>query len=110
MSERDRSLILDQPEDHLDNAFLVSNVVNGLVGRTLGGAQTIVATHNANIPVLGAADKVIVLHSDGTTGAVDVQGPFDVPDVVDRITRIMEGGREAFARRSYFYSQYEGTE
>jgi energy-coupling factor transporter ATP-binding protein EcfA2 len=110
MSERDRSLILDQPEDHLDNAFLVSNVVNGLVSRTVGGAQTIVATHNANIPVLGAADNVVVLTSDGTTGAVDVQGPFDAPDVVDRITRIMEGGREAFARRSSFYSRYQGTE
>ena len=110
MSERDRSLMLDQPEDHLDNAFLVSNVVNGLVGRTADGSQTIVATHNANIPVLGSADNVVVLFSDGTTGAVDVQGPFDAPDVVNRITLFMEGGWDAFARRSLFYSRYEESE
>lgn len=110
MSERDRSLILDQPEDHLDNAFLVSNVVSGFVGRTRGGAQTIVATHSANIPVLGSAGTVVVLTSDGSTGSVDVQGPFDDPHVVDRITRLMEGGREAFAQRSAFYARYGAVE
>ena len=108
MSERERSLILDQPEDHLDNAFLVSNVVSALLARTRGGAQTIVATHNANIPVLGSADTVLVLDSDGTTGTVEVQGPFDDDAVVDRITQLMEGGRDAFARRSSFYAEHGG--
>src|SRR5665647_343887 len=108
MSERERSLILDQPEDHLDNAFLVSNVVSALLARTGSGAQTIVATHNANIPVLGSADTVVVLGSDGTTGSVEVQGPFDDDAVVDHITQLMEGGREAFARRSSFYAEHGG--
>lgn len=106
MSERDRSLILDQPEDHLDNAFLVSNVVSGLVGRTRGGAQTIVATHNANIPVLGSADNVVVLTSDGARGSVEAQGRFDEAQIVERITRLMEGGKEAFDMRSAFYARY----
>jgi ABC-type protease/lipase transport system fused ATPase/permease subunit len=108
ISERERSLILDQPEDHLDNAFLVSNVVSALLARTESGAQTIVATHNANIPVLGSADTVVVLGSDGTTGSVEVQGPFDDDAVVDRITQLMEGGRAAFARRSSFYAEHGG--
>lgn len=108
MSERERSLILDQPEDHLDNAFLVSNVVSALLARTESGAQTIVATHNANIPVLGSADTVVVLGSDGTSGSVEVQGPFDDDAVVDRITQLMEGGRDAFARRSSFYAEHGG--
>ncbi|MDX6310293.1 MAG: hypothetical protein QOI06_3339 [Nocardioidaceae bacterium] len=108
MSEQERSLILDQPEDHLDNAFLVSNVVTALLARTRSGVQTIVATHNANIPVLGSAGTVVVLASDGTTGAVEVQGPFDDFAVVDRITQLMEGGRDAFARRSSFYAEHGG--
>ncbi|NGP05775.1 AAA family ATPase [Rhodococcus sp. 14C212] len=108
LSERERTLILDQPEDHLDNAFLVTNVVSGLTARRLYGAQTIVATHNANIPVLGSADNVIVLTSDGRVGSVDVHGPFDAEEVVDRITRLMEGGRDAFARRSAFYAEHGG--
>ncbi len=108
LSERERTLILDQPEDHLDNAFLVTNVISGLISRGQNGAQTIVATHNANIPVLGSADTVIVLTSDGRVGSVDVRGSFDADDVVDRITRLMEGGRDAFARRSAFYAEHGG--
>lgn len=110
LSEGERTLILDQPEDHLDNAFLVDNVVSGLNKRRIGGAQTIVATHNANIPVLGSAENVIVLGSDGRVGRVEVQGTFDSADIVDRITRLMEGGREAFARRSAFYAEHGGLE
>lgn len=110
LSEQERTLILDQPEDHLDNAFLVTNVVSGLNKRRQGGAQTIVATHNANIPVLGSADNVVVLSSDGRIGRVDVQGAFDSDAVVDEITRIMEGGRDAFARRAAFYTEHGGLE
>ncbi|MFD2796501.1 AAA family ATPase [Promicromonospora vindobonensis] len=110
LSERERTLILDQPEDHLDNAFLVTNIVTGLDARRLSGAQTIVATHNANIPVLGSADNVIVLESDGTVATVDVQGAFDSEDIVNQITRLMEGGRDAFARRSSFYAEHGGID
>lgn len=108
LSERDRTLILDQPEDHLDNAFLVSNIIAGLDARGKAGAQTIVATHNANIPVLGSADNVIALSSDGKVGGVSVQGAFDSQGIVDKITGLMEGGRDAFARRSAFYSAHGG--
>jgi energy-coupling factor transporter ATP-binding protein EcfA2 len=106
LSEQLRTLILDQPEDHLDNAFLVTNVIGGLDSRRQSGAQTIIATHNANIPVLGEAENVIVLTSDGQAGTVAIQGPFDTDTIVDNITRLMEGGREAFARRSAFYAQH----
>ncbi len=106
LSEQLRTLILDQPEDHLDNAFLVTNVIGGLDSRRQSGAQTIIATHNANIPVLGEAENVIVLTSDGQAGTVAVQGPFDTDTIVDNITRLMEGGRAAFARRSAFYAQH----
>ncbi|MBO0985274.1 AAA family ATPase [Rathayibacter sp. SD072] len=106
LSERERTLILDQPEDHLDNAFLVANIISGLNRRTQDGAQTIVATHNANVPVLGSADNVVVLESDGKAGRVDVQGVFDTKAVVEKITKLMEGGKDAFARRAAFYAEY----
>lgn len=108
LSEQERTLIIDQPEDHLDNAYLVKNVVASLVVRGQNGAQTIVATHNANIPVLGSADRVIVLTSDGKNGRVNASGPFDEDEIVETITGLMEGGREAFARRSAFYEEHGG--
>jgi ABC-type lipoprotein export system ATPase subunit len=108
LSEQERTLILDQPEDHLDNAYLVENVVGGLMTRQRNGAQTIIATHNPNIPVLGSAENVVVLASDGSTGRVDRNGAFDELPIVQTITTLMEGGRDAFARRYEFYSEHGG--
>ncbi len=106
LTEHKRILILDQPEDHLDNAFLVKSVVSGLVSRSRGAAQTIIATHNANIPVLGAADRVIAMRSDGARGRVIAEGGYDQPALVREISSVMEGGREAFGRRAAFYREH----
>jgi len=103
LADPQRLLLLDQPEDHLDNAYLVDNTVRTLLSRA-GVAQTMVATHNANIPVLGDAGLVISLESDGRRGFVRHSGPLSDVDVVATITELMEGGREAFERRAAFYS------
>lgn len=96
-------LILDQPEDHLDNAFITSTLVPSL-RRRHPSDQFIFSSHNANIPVLGGADRVIVMKSDGEHGRVVHQGNLDHPDTIDAVSQLMEGGREAFATRSDFYS------
>ena len=49
-------LIIDQPEDHLDNAFITDTLVERLRERQPGD-QFILASHNANIPVLGEAES-----------------------------------------------------
>jgi DNA repair exonuclease SbcCD ATPase subunit len=103
--ERD-AILLDQPEDHLDNAFIVETLVAAIRERAQGG-QVVVATHNANIPVLGEAKQVIVLASDGRHGFVSLTAPLDDDAAVDAITTLMEGGREAFARRAAFYKAHE---
>lgn len=107
LSEKTRILVLDQPEDHLDNAYLVRNVVTALTGRSGSGAQTIVATHNANIPVLGSASTVVELTSDGQRGFVAAADAFNAPSIVKAITELMEGGREAFRLRANFYGKFD---
>lgn len=107
LTEGSRILILDQPEDHLDNAYLVKNIITSLTMREARGAQTIVATHNANIPVLGSAELVLSLESDGTRGFIANLGSFEEQPIVDTITGLMEGGREAFLRRAEFYAEHE---
>ena len=106
LTEHSRGLVLDQPEDHLDNAYLVDNIIVGLNNRSAAHAQTIVATHNANIPVLGAASRVILLNSDGRRGYVSRFGSFDNPGIVQTITTLMEGGEDAFRRRAEFYKAH----
>ncbi|WP_148088841.1 AAA family ATPase [Saccharothrix texasensis] len=102
LADSSRTLLLDQPEDHLDNAYLVENTVDRLRSRSKI-AQTIVVTHNANIPVLGDAAKVFALESDGRRGYVKEQGALADPKVVRAITDLMEGGEDAFRRRANFY-------
>lgn len=104
LQHNERIIVLDQPEDHLDNAFVVGTLVQAIRARS-GSAQTIIATHNPNIPVLGDADWVAHLESDGDRCFVHVAGALEDNEVVDSITNIMEGGREAFQRRATFYAE-----
>jgi hypothetical protein len=104
LQHNERIIVLDQPEDHLDNAFVVGTLVKAIRARG-GSAQTIIATHNPNIPVLGNADFVAHLESDGDRCFVQVTGALDDVAVVNSITNIMEGGREAFQRRAAFYAE-----
>lgn len=104
LQHNERIIVLDQPEDHLDNAFVVGTLVKAIRARG-DSAQTIIATHNPNIPVLGNADFVAHLESDGDRCFVQVAGALDDVAVVNSITNIMEGGREAFQRRAAFYAE-----
>lgn len=100
----DRVLIVDQPEDHLDNAFIVETLI-GAIRHRAEHSQLIFSTHNANIPVLGEATSVIRLNSNGKRGFVVHAEPLNDPKSVDAITTLMEGGDEAFRKRAAFYNQ-----
>ncbi|WP_244613321.1 AAA family ATPase [Methylosinus sp. Ce-a6] len=99
----DRLLIVDQPEDHIDNAFIADTLIRSILARPTTG-QSIFSTHNANIPVLGNADFVLQLGSDGRRGFPLVAAPLCAPQVVQAITSVMEGGADAFRRRAAFYN------
>lgn len=101
-----RTLVIDQPEDHLDNAYIATTVIKAIRNRKSHG-QLIISTHNANIPVLGEADLVIEMSSDGRNGYVQVCEELTNLKAVDAITNVMEGGREAFANRAAFYHDHE---
>ena len=109
LSGHGEMLIIDQPEDHLDNAFITETLVERLRERQAGD-QFILASHNANIPVLGEADFVVRLDSDGRRGFVQHAGELDAPETVKAITSVMEGGVEAFERRAAFYQDVLGGE
>ena len=100
----DRVLIVDQPEDHLDNAFIAETLIGAIRHRSKRG-QLIFSTHNANIPVLGEAANVIRLNSNGKRGFLVHAEPLDHPKSVEAISTLMEGGDEAFRRRVAFYNE-----
>jgi ABC-type cobalamin/Fe3+-siderophores transport system ATPase subunit len=102
LARRDTPLIIDQPEDNLDNHFIYETVVE-TINRVKSKRQMIFITHNPNIPVLAEADLVVVMHSDGRTGHIAKQGTLDV--CRDEIIDLLEGGQEAFDRRRDRYGK-----
>jgi predicted ATPase/Holliday junction resolvase len=106
LSQRDNDLIIiDQPEDDLDNQTIFEDVIK-LLRSLKKGIQFIFATHNANFPVLGDAEQVGACTFMSGAGAVDV-GSIDQPEIQKAIVSIMEGGHEAFARRKEIYELWK---
>lgn len=97
-------LIVDQPEDNLDNAFIAERIVSELRTAKLA-RQFIFATHNANIPVFGDAEWIGVLKAAEHQASMppDLQGAVDVPEIRSQAASILEGGREAFIQRKEKY-------
>ncbi len=97
-------LLMDQPEDNLDNAFIADRIVAELRAAKIA-RQFIFATHNANIPVFGDAEWIGVFEvEDGqATMPYESQGAIDVPQVRDKAAVILEGGKMAFNQRKSKY-------
>ena len=99
--ESDKPLLIDQPEDNLDNRFISQTVVESL-RREKSRRQLIFVTHNPNIPVLGDSERVFVLESDGTSARIAKEGDVDVCKA--EIVTLLEGGEEAFKLRKERYN------
>ena len=102
--ENDDPLIIDQPEDNLDNSFIAERIVAD-VRRTKNTRQYLFATHNANIPVFGDAEWIGVLTADAENAQIEPenQGSIDHAQIRVLAADLLEGGRDAFLRRGEKY-------
>lgn len=97
-------LLIDQPEDDLDNQTIYSDVIRRIKDLKTRH-QFVFATHNANIPVLGEAEMVGSCRY-GQVGLELRQGSTDHPPIQSDIIAVMEGGDEAFRLRNRIYQQW----
>ena len=106
--ESDGPLVVDQPEDDLDNRFITEGVVPRM-REEKQRRQFIFSTHNANIPVLGDAELIVGLSASGEADrgrarvAPEHMGSIDDRAVRELVEEILEGGKEAFERRRRKY-------
>lgn len=98
-------IIIDQPEDDLDNQTIYDDVIK-LLREMKPHAQFIFATHNANFPVLGDAEQVHACQYQDEKVATR-SGSIDARPVQEAIINIMEGGQEAFNRRKEVYNLWK---
>lgn len=96
-------LLLDQPEDDLDNQLIYDLIVERL-SESKNQRQVIVISHNANIPVNGDAEWVTALDSESPEIKVLSEGSIENNEINAAICNIMEGGKEAFSLRAKRYN------
>jgi hypothetical protein len=106
--ESEAPLIVDQPEDDLDNRFITEGIVPKM-REEKRKRQFILTTHNANIPVLGDAEIILGLKATGEAGQghaeipVEHMGSIDQQPVREIVEELLEGGKEAFEMRRLKY-------
>lgn len=106
--ESDAPLVVDQPEDDLDNRFITEGVVPKMRWEKRR-RQFVFATHNANVPVLGDAEQIIGLSARGEAGegraklSRDFMGSIDSATVREMVEEVLEGGKAAFEMRRLKY-------
>ena len=102
LAESNIPLVIDQPEDDLDNAFIFSAVVR-VLRAIKEKRQVILVTHNANIAVLGDAELLLPMKRNGDCGEIFDFGSIDKAGTKKAALNILEGGEIAFQRRREIY-------
>lgn len=98
LSHGNEPLIIDQPEDDLDNALIYDLIVKQ-IHENKNRRQLIIVTHNPNIVVNGDSELVHVLKYENGQVQIDQQGGLEESSIRESICTIMEGGRQAFEKR-----------
>ena len=106
LNSGDNPLVIDQPEDDLDNS-LIYNLVVKSIREIKKKRQIIIVTHNPNIPVLGDAEGILILERNAQGKVVfrknKKAGCIEEKEIRNGICEIMEGGEEAFKKREAKY-------
>ena len=99
--------VFDQPEDDLDNEFIMKQLVP-LFSKIKKYRQVIIVTHNANLVVNTDVEQVIVASNEGEvisyfSGAIEDGNVIEEKGIKSSICNILEGGSIAFEKREKKY-------
>jgi ABC-type lipoprotein export system ATPase subunit len=93
--------VFDQPEDDLDNEFIVKKLIP-IFREIKKYRQVIIATHNANLVVNADAEQIVIAHNDAETLRYET-GAIEEAHIRTKICEILEGGEIAFRQRELKY-------
>lgn len=113
-----RPLIIDQPEENLDNLSVYKDLIDYFRERKQY-RQIIMITHNPNLVVNTDAEQIIIANYDGkrtprleySSGSLEDQAK-QIPDIpidqledgiIEQVCNILEGGERAFEKRKKKY-------
>ncbi|HGQ9560085.1 TPA: hypothetical protein ACL22O_000426 [Streptococcus pneumoniae] len=97
-----RPLIIDQPEDNLDNRYIYRHLVQQFRD-VKAQRQIILATHNTTIVTNSMTDQVVIMESDGVNGWIELQGYVSEKYIKNHIINQLEGGKDSFKHKMSIY-------
>lgn len=106
MSSFDSILVLDQPEDDIDNHY-ISNVLVPLIRKKKRTKQLIFVTHNPSVAVYADSFNYIFANNNGNNITYDIR-TIEKPDDKEIILSILDGGRKSFYNRNMKYGDITG--
>lgn len=104
IDREDIPLIIDQPEDNLDNES-VYNMLSKFIKQAKKKRQIIMVTHNPNLAVGADAEQIIYVNIDkmNKNKFSFVSGSIENPEINKKIVQILEGTQPAFDKRKLKY-------
>jgi len=104
IDKKEIPLIIDQPEDNLDNES-VYNMLSNFIKQAKKKRQIIMVTHNPNLAVGADAEQVIYVNIDkmNKNEFSFVSGSIENPEINAKIIKILEGTKPAFDKRKLKY-------
>jgi len=98
----DKPIIFDQPEDDLDNKFIMDELVD-IFKELKKYRQIIIVTHNANLVINSDAEQVIIAKNEDESLSY-ISWSLENKDIQDQICIILEWGKQAFKQREKKYN------
>mgnify|MGYP001565578411 FL=1 len=102
LAQGDNPIIIDSHDDHLDNEFIMSELVEAL-REAKKHRQVIIVSNNGNVVVNSDAEQLIISNRDGCGSISYISGSLENPQIRDRALAVLEGGYDAFNKRQQKY-------
>lgn len=103
LSKNNCPIIIDQPEDNLDNQSVYSKLVPCICAAK-HKRQVIIVTHNPNIAIACDAEQIIFCHMDKSQNEISYKsGAIENPQICQNVVDVLEGTMPAFDLRRLKY-------
>src|SRR4029077_1192007 len=102
LAQGESPIIIDSHDDHLDNEFIMDELVKAL-RQAKRHRQVIIVSNNGNVVVNSDAEQVVIARRDSQGKISYVSGALENPAVRTKLLDVLEGGEEAFSKRQQKY-------
>lgn len=104
LDKDNKPLIIDQPEDNLDN-HSVANILVPFIRKAKANRQIILVTHNPNLAIVSDAEQVIYVNIDKENDYTFeyISGSIENREINEKIVQVLEGAMPAFNKRKQKY-------